>query len=429
MKFGAKKQKILTACRTLHALPGRLRLESESIAYLTTEFDALQKRLFALEGVESAEISRHTNSILIFYDQTLTSQEMVFEAVEYLLASYSLTVYREHRTKKNTLPVSERRIQNEPIQELVSRVVATGISVVYALLRPKPTPGALFRRLTTFSITAMGLSGPIINNGFDSLAKKGRPNAETLSSTAILASLLAGKGPSALTIILLADLAELLTAYSMDRTRRAIRQMLTIGDDYVWLVRDSDVIQTSLSELNPGDSILVHTGEKISVDGKVVSGRALVDQSPITGEYMPVEKSAGDTVYAGTLVKNGECTVEAEKVGDETSAGRIIKLVEDATLHKADIQNFADRFSAQFIPVNFGLALLVFSFTRSVDRALNMLIIDYFCGVRLSTATAIASSIAAAARQGVLIKGGNYIEQLSKIDTLVLDKTGTVYYR
>jgi cation-transporting P-type ATPase C len=152
----------------------------------------------------------------------------------------------------------------------------------------------------------------------------------------------------------------------------------------------------------------------------------LVDQSPITGEYMPAEKDPGNQVYAGTLVNNGEIYVRADKLGEDTSAGRIIRLVEDASYQKAEIQSLADRISAQFIPVNFTLAVLVFMITRRVDRALNMLIIDYSCGVRLSTATAISSAIAASARQGVLIKGGNYLELLDSIDTLVLDKTGTV---
>ena len=131
-------------------------------------------------------------------------------------------------------------------------------------------------------------------------------------------------------------------------------------------------------------------------------------------------------MFAGTVVKAGRLIMSATKVGDETAVSRIVHLVEEAAHRKATIQAFADRFSAQLIPANFGLAGLVFALTRTPDRALNMLIIDYSCGVRLSTATALSAAIATAARNGILIKGSNYLEMLAEADTLVLDKTGTV---
>ena len=427
MAFGVNKTAPITACTTVHAIPGRIRLHTNALDYLDREAKDIEWRILDIEGVHSAKVTTISGSILIHYDSNLVIEETLVESIEYIISTYSVTVYREHRAVINQLPVSERRVENEPISELVTRVAVTGISFIYALIRPKAVPAGLIRRLTSFtSLTALSLSVPILKNGAQSLIYARRPNADTLSATSIIASLLAGKGLSALTIILLADLAELLTAYSMERTRKAISDMLSIGEPFVWRKIGEDAERIPLADLRSGDDILVHTGEKISVDGTVVSGHALIDQSPITGEFMPVQKDSGQDVFAGTLVKNGECVVRANKVGDKTAAGRIIQLVEEAAHHKADIQTFADKFSAHFIPVNFGLALLVWFTTGSVDRALNMLIIDYSCGVRLSTATAISSSIASAAKQGVLIKGGNYIERLSTIDTIVLDKTGTV---
>ncbi len=126
------------------------------------------------------------------------------------------------------------------------------------------------------------------------------------------------------------------------------------------------------------------------------------------------------------MVKSGRLVVRAEKVGDETAVARIVHLVEEATHRKASIQTIADRVSAQFIPINFLLAVMVYAITRNTSRALNMLIIDYSCGVRLSTATALSAAICTAARNGILIKGGNYLELLSEADTLILDKTGTM---
>ena len=276
-------------------------------------------------------------------------------------------------------------------------------------------------------MTAASLAIPIFRSGLSSLATTFRPNADTLSATAIVASIASGRGLSALTILWLADIAELLTAYTMGRTRRAIRDMLSVGEEVVWRLReDGTEERVDLDQLHADDQIMVHTGEKISVDGVVESGEAAVDQASITGEYMPLRKTDGDQVFAGTVVKSGRLVIRAVKVGDQTAVARIVHMVEEATHRKANIQTIADRFSAQFIPVNFLLALIVYLVTGKSSRALNMLIIDYSCGIRLSTATALSAAICSAARNGILIKGSNYLEMLAEADTLIFDKTGTM---
>ena len=141
---------------------------------------------------------------------------------------------------------------------------------------------------------------------------------------------------------------------------------------------------------------------------------------------MPVTKKIGENVFAGTIIKNGNITIEAEKVGDDRTVSRIIKLVEDANFNKAQIQNYADTFSAQLIPLNFLLAGIVYAATRNIQKAMSMLVIDYSCGIRLSTAAAFSAAINTAAKNGILIKGSNYIEELSKADTIIFDKTGTI---
>lgn len=174
------------------------------------------------------------------------------------------------------------------------------------------------------------------------------------------------------------------------------------------------------------DIISVQTGDKISVDGQVIQGEAYIDESPITGEFFPVNKKPELSVYAGTIVKSGNIRVRAEKVGDDTTVARIVHMVESAVSRKAQIQTYADKFSAHLIPLNFALAGIVYALTRNINRALSMMIIDFSCGVRLSTATALSACIHNAARNGVLIKGGNYVEALAEADSLVLDKTGTI---
>ena len=276
-------------------------------------------------------------------------------------------------------------------------------------------------------LSTISLALPVIKNGLNSLVQNKRPNADTLSSTAIISSLLLGNEKTALTIMILERIAELLTVYTIKKTRGVIKDMLSVGESYVWKQIDNGVVKkVSIDEIVKGDSVLVQTGEKVSVDGVIEKGSAVIDQSSITGEYMPVTKKTGEEVFAGTIIKSGSITVKAEKVGDERTVSRIIKLVEDASFNKADIQSYADTFSAQLIPLNFLLAGIVYFSTRNVQKALSMLVIDYSCGIRLSTATAFSAAINTAAKNGILIKGSNYLEELSKSDTVIFDKTGTI---
>jgi cation-transporting P-type ATPase C len=265
MKFGLHNNRRLhlTSCIPVHSIPGRVRIESPAIAYLKTEGEEFVSRIQELEGVVSASINRLSSRALVSFDPAVLNLDELLESVEFILSSYSVAVYKEHKSEENMLPVSERRIQNEPIGELISRVGVMAVSIAFSFFSPQAPAAGLLKRLLSFnSITSISMSVPIIKNGLDSLIRARRPNADTLSASAIIASILAGKGFSALTIILLADLAELITAYSMERTRKAIREMLSIGDEYVWKLEGDDVVQTAREDLQEGDVILVHTGEK-----------------------------------------------------------------------------------------------------------------------------------------------------------------------
>jgi cation-transporting P-type ATPase C len=424
------KKKPLLHCEILHSLPGRVRIGCRALRYLEDQAEELLSRLREMAPITSAHLSLITANALIHYNTEEATEEEILALMESALGAFSLHAFKAERAERNRLTVNERRLQEEPISEMATRVVVTTVSLLFSWIRRGKTspPASLLGRLITMpAITSMSLAAPIFRSGWESMRTRLRPNADTLSASAILASILAGRAVSALTIIWLADIAELLTAYTMERTRRAIREMLQMGEEEVWRLRDDDSEErVALEDLRVSDRIMVHTGEKISVDGVVESGEAAVDQASITGEFMPLRKEAGDMVFAGTVVKSGRLIIRAEKVGDETAVARIVHLVEEASHRKAAIQSMADKFSANFIPVNFLLALVVYFITGKTSRALNMLIIDYSCGVRLSTATALSAAICSAARNGILIKGGNYLELIAEADTLILDKTGTM---
>ena len=175
-----------------------------------------------------------------------------------------------------------------------------------------------------------------------------------------------------------------------------------------------------------GDIIASHTGEKICIDGRVLEGTAAVNQASITGESAPAMKRKGLSVYAGSVVEAGELQILVEKVGKDTSLAHIVHLVEEAQTRRAPVQNFADSMANLLVPISFLGAAIVYGATRDWQRVLNLLFIDFSCGLKLSTATAISASIGAAAKKGILVKGGNYIEALAETDTVVLDKTGTI---
>ena len=276
------------------------------------------------------------------------------------------------------------------------------------------------------SALVLAIAGKFIRNGIQGMFQDRRPNADTLTATAVIASVLAGKPESSLTLLALSNGAEMLTSYAAERARTHISGLLSLDQRYVWLLEDGVERQVPVEQVQVGDTIAAHTGEKIVIDGHVISGNAAVNQASITGESNPAMKQEGSPVYAGSVVEAGEVIISVEKVGQDTSLAHIVHLVEEAQNRKAPVQNFADQMANFLVPVSFLGAAIVYGATRDWQRVLNLLFIDFSCGLKLSTATAISAAIAAAAKRGILVKGGNYIEALAETDTVVLDKTGTL---
>ena len=416
----------LLDCKILHEIRGRIRIKSRALKYLGIHKEEITKQLMQVHYIQSVEISSITGTILVYFDNFSLTGENLISLLQNTLNTYLVDIYKNEKKQVSNKYVIERRLQEESPQEIIKNI---GAAVLLLLLPNPKTKLTGIRRLFNYkTLSTVSLALPVLKNGIYSLIQNKRPNADTLSSTAIVSSIILGSERTALTIMILEKFAELLTVYTMKKTRGVIKDMLSVGENYVWKQSDDEntAKKVPIEEISKGDFILVQTGEKISVDGTIEKGEAIIDQSAITGEYMPVTKKAGEEVFAGTLLKSGNITVKAEKVGDDRTASRIIKLVEDAAFNKADIQSYADTFSAQLIPLNFLLAGIVYVSTRNLQKALSMLVIDYSCGIRLSTATAFSASINTAAKNGILIKGSNYLEELSKSDTVIFDKTGTI---
>lgn len=419
----------LLYCEVVHKIRGRVRIKSKALKYLGKLKNEVEKQLEQVRYIESAKISSVTGTVVIYFDDINVTDDNLIALIQNTLNVYLVEIYKNEKTENSKNIVIERKLQEESPEEIIKKMTAAGILLVYNIFKKVPAaPVVGIKRLfNPNTLAVLSLAAPVISNGLGCLVKNKRPNADTLSSSAIISSLLLGKEKTALTIMIMEEFAELLTVYTMKKTRGAIKDMLSVGENYVWKVMENGSIQkVAIEEISKGDKIVVQTGEKISVDGVITKGEAYIDQSSITGEYMPVTKKVGENVFAGTIIKNGNITIEAEKVGDERTVSRIIKLVEDANFNKAQIQNYADNFSAQLIPLNFLLAGIVYGTTRNIQKAMSMLVIDYSCGIRLSTAAAFSAAINTAAKNGILIKGSNYIEEISKADTIIFDKTGTI---
>ncbi|WP_338857812.1 cation-translocating P-type ATPase [Gordonia hongkongensis] len=293
----------------------------------------------------------------------------------------------------------------------------------YGFRRP-PLLGPASRTVATGVTIFSGY--PFLRGALRSL-RGGRAGTDALVSAATIASLLLRENVVALTVLWLLNIGEFLQDLTLRRTRRAIADLLRGTQDTAWVrLSDGTEVQVAIDALHVGDAVIVHEQVAVAVDGVVVDGEAVVDQSALTGENLPVTKHVGDRVQAGSVVLTGRIVIEAHAVGDDTSIGRIIGRVEEAQRDRAPIQTVGENFSRRFVPASFALSALTLLVTRDLRRAMTMLLIACPCAVGLSTPTAISGAIGNGARRGILIKGGSHLEASGRISAVVFDKTGTL---
>ncbi len=268
---------------------------------------------------------------------------------------------------------------------------------------------------------------PIFREASENLLAR-RMTMELSMSIAIVAAAAIAEFFTALIITLFVLIAEVLENMTVGRGRRAIRDLMDFLPRTVTVRRAGAVREASIEELRPGDSILVNPGALIAVDGVVIGGHSFVDQSRITGESLAVEKVAGAYVYAGTINQSGALEVRAERIGRDTSFGKIMEAVEHAENSRAPVQRLADRLAGYLVYFALGAAALTFLVTRDMRATISVVIVAGACGIAAGTPLAILGAIGRAARLGAIIKGGLYLETLGRVDTVVLDKTGTLTF-
>ncbi|HLB74758.1 MAG TPA: cation-translocating P-type ATPase [Sedimentisphaerales bacterium] len=244
-------------------------------------------------------------------------------------------------------------------------------------------------------------------------------------TVALVATVAVGEFRAAAIIVFIMAVAGALETYTLDKTRRSIRNLLDLTPKTATIRRDEAEATIPVNEVQIGDTVVVRPGGRIPVDGIVVAGQSCVNQAPITGESMPVEKFKGSEVFGGTLNEAGRLEIRTAKVGRDTTLAKIVHLVEQAQGTKAPIQNLADRFTTWFLPTVLILAAIAFFASGDVKVAVSVLLVACPCAFAIATPTAVTAGISNMARRAVLIKGGIFLELAKKMDVLLVDKTGT----
>jgi Cd2+/Zn2+-exporting ATPase len=417
----------------------------------------VDKSLQRVDGVVDATLQPTTGTANVTYDPDRVTETDVVQAIEN--AGYEVVSGGGAEGSSNDelgiAPPSEVWTSSRAIKTwigaafvtlgLLFEFVLTGqnLAVASVLDYPLHVADMLF-------LVAIVTSGyPVVRGGYYS-AKNLSLDIDLLMGTAIIAATGIGYFVEAATLAVLFSIAELLEDYAMDRARDSLRELMELSPDEATVRRDGEEVTVPADQVDVGETVVVRPGEKIPLDGTVVDGGSAVDESPITGESVPVDKSVGDEIYAGSINEEGYLEFEATAPASESTLSQIIEMVQGAQEKKTEKEQFVDRFSGYYTPTIVVLAILTavlppllisgsatvslasFSHTFSGSwqtwfiRGLTLLVIACPCAFVISTPVSVVSGITSAAKNGVLIKGGNYLEAMGEVDAVALDKTGTL---
>ncbi|MEW6248605.1 MAG: heavy metal translocating P-type ATPase [Nitrospirota bacterium] len=395
----------------IHAIKGRLRVR---VPRLKSD-DRLADRLrFVLEdrpGIIDVQVNQGCASVTLTYDPAAVTPDSVLETVRGL-SRRELRDYQGNDSRR-TKPATEAS-QGSGLELLLS---TAGIALGF-LAESAAAP------LVPFLL--LGSTLPMLGRAYDAFARKGTLNVDVLDASAAAVLTVQGQLSMALFMVWLVNLGDYIRDATLAQAQDAVKAVLAYRKSPAWVLRENVKVQVMVDQINAGETVVAYPGERIPVDGTVISGKAAVDQQTLTGESSPVEKGEGDPVYAATVVCDGKLYIRAERIGDQTEAAKIVRLVEEAPVQETRIQNYAERWANDLVPYSFMVAGASAVLSGSLQRAASVLIVDYGTGIRIAAPTAVLASMTKAVRHGLLIKGGRYLERLAEVDAVVFDKTGTL---
>ncbi len=379
----------------------------------------IQHAVSKLKGVESVNVFLASEKAIIQLDPTQVSLSDIRQAVA-SAGNYSVP--------ENVAAPASASSAN------FSRRLVALLAVVFAIVLSIVVVGEwlgmfdVLNRFVPFPIgVAMVIVGglPIFRNVIRATLRR-QIISHTLMTLGVLAALVVGEWVTAAIVVVFMRVGEYVENFTTESARRAVKELTAIAPQTARVERDGTEQQVPIAQVRVGEIVIVRPGEEIPVDGQVMDGQATVDQSTITGESMPVEVARGSRVFAATMAQLGSLRVQVTRIGADTTFGRVVKMVEEAEAHRADVQRFADKFSAYYLPVVTGIAALTFLISRNPLATAAVLLVACSCSVALATPVAMLASIGAGAKRGLLIKGGKYLETLARADVLLVDKTGTL---
>lgn len=373
-----------------------------------------------LDGVKSVDVLLAAEKAIIKLDPEKVDMPAIRRAVASAGDEYSV-------------PETVEVVSPLPIGDF-NRQLMTMLAIVFSIVLSIVIVGewlGLFELLATFIPFPIGvgiviLGGwPVFRNVISATLKR-QIISHTLMTLGVIAALAVGEWVTAAIVVIFMRVGEYVENFTTEGARRAVKELTAMAPQTARVERDGAEVDVPVGDVKVGEVVIVRPGERIPVDGEVVRGQATVDQAAITGESLPVEASTGSQVFAATIAKLGSLRVKTLRVGADTTFGRVVKLVEEAEANRADVQRFADKFSAYYLPIVAGIAALTFLLSRNPLSTAAVLVVACSCSIALATPVAMLASIGASAKRGLLIKGGKYLEVLARADTVLVDKTGTL---
>lgn len=365
--------------------------------------DVLEYYIRNIDGITDVKVYDRTADTVIFYRG---SNKRIIEA----LAAFSF----ESAENEGLVPDHTSRVLNREFEDkLVMKVLLRFASKSFL---PAPIRAGM----------AIIRSVRYISEGLKSLLN-GKLSVSVLDATAVTVSLVRGDFSTASSVMFMLGLGELLEDWTHKKSVSDLAGAMSLNVDKVWLKNGEETL-VSVSDVKEGDRIIVRTGNMIPLDGKVVEGEAAVNQASMTGEALPVRKVCGSYAYAGTVVEEGECVIEVEKVSGGGRYDRIVKMIEESEKLKSTAEDKASRLADRLVPYTLGGTVLTYLLTRNVTKTLAVLMVDFSCALKLSMPIAVLSAMRECNQYNISVKGGKFLEAAAKADTIVFDKTGTLTY-
>ena len=391
-------------CKILHDTAGRLRVHLCCKRMTLRQADVLEYYLLAVDGVRSVKVYDRTRDAVVVYD---AERERMIRA----LARFSF----EKAEKLGLAPEHTSRTLNREFEDKLALTVMRRCASNLCL--PAPVTSAL----------AVIRSAKYIKEGLLALWHR-KLSVAVLDATAVTVSMVRGDFATAGSVMFMLRLGEILEEWTHKKSVADLASAMSLRVENVWQQVDGTEVLTKVTDVKPGDHIVIRTGGMIPLDGRVVEGEAMVNQSSLTGESMPVAKRPGSPVYAGTVAEEGECVVCVEKVSGSGRYDRVVRMIEESEKLKSTAEDKASRMADRLVPYTLGGTAVTYLLTRDVTKMLAVLMVDFSCALKLAIPVAVLSAMRESSGHHISVKGGRFLEAVAKADTIVFDKTGTLTY-